>query len=73
MNKNDTFKIVVTASDGTYRAEMMTSDVKKNDSGQYVLPPKCYSSGYVYRISEQSWENYPPLPAELKHMIQYSS
>jgi hypothetical protein len=66
---NDTIRIVVTASNGTYRAEMKTSDVRKNDSGQYILPPKCYSSGYVYRITEQLWGDYPPLPAELEHMI----
>lgn len=53
-------KVLVEYNDRLYRRILSGDQYTKNSSGQIVLPPNHVSRGYVKRVYDEDWEDFPP-------------
>ena len=56
---SNTIKLVVNHDNSVYKVNADENDLKKNESGQFILPPDTMSAGFAYRVWDIDWDELP--------------
>lgn len=57
-------RVVYSKEGKVFRFELDEEAIKRNSSGQFILPTDVYSCGYFERVTDGSWDELPWISAE---------
>lgn len=56
---SNTIKLVVNHDNSCYKVNVDKNNLKKNESGQFILPPDTISAGFANRVWGIDWDELP--------------
>lgn len=56
---SNVIKLVVKYNDNVYKASVCENTLKKNENGQFILPPDTISAGFANRVWDIEWDKLP--------------